>query len=243
MRSIHFILIAAAFLTACTTTETPPSSKPKPESKIVYYRSYENGKSAFTRISKQINPIATSICKEQSKDLPEKFCDFQFKINTDPRQPPNAFQSINRAGQPVVTFNHNMLRAVKNDHEIAFILGHEAGHQIARHLLKKRRNAMTGAIMGSIILGGAGIDPQMAADLGSAIGAQRYSKEFELEADRLGAYIAYRAGYDPRIGAKSFQRFGTETASALSTHPASPDRIRTVNKAYAQIRNGTFKLN
>jgi len=75
-----------------------------------------------------------------------------------------------------------------------------------------------------------------AQKIGSAFAARAYSKEYELEADVLGAYIAEAAGYDPVRGARSFARFGGGSNSFLSTHPPSGNRIATVNKAAADIK-------
>jgi predicted Zn-dependent protease len=162
------------------------------------------------------------------------FCDFTFQILNDPKQPPNAYQSIGKNGSPVITFNINMLRTVKNDHEIAFIMGHEAGHQIAQHINQKVGNANAGALIGGILMASIGADPQAGMDLGGMIGGQAYSKKFELQADRIGAHLASRAGYDPLIGAESFRRTQGSN-SLLSTHPPSYDRIQTVENTTAAI--------
>ncbi|MBL4751185.1 MAG: M48 family metallopeptidase [Amylibacter sp.] len=225
-------------LAACVSTTgpapaptKPPVTKPQP----VVTRSAQSGLAAFARVSRRVEPVAERSCRQIHKNANPKFCDFVIKVNKDPRQPANAYQSIGQDGRPVITFNINMIRSIQNDHEIAFILGHEAGHQIAKHLGKTRQNQVAGAVLGGLLAAALGADMQSGADLGGLVGARSYSKGFELQADRIGTHIASRAGYNPVIGARSFNR--TQGSNAfLSTHPPSQDRINTVNQTAARIR-------
>ena len=214
---MRFFLLALVFagLAACTDTtgrggETKAEQGPP---KVQFVRSGADGQRAYRRVSAQMEPVAERICRDIHPRAPRTFCDFQVRTINDPRQPPNAFQSIGRDGRPIIAFNINMLRTIRNDHEIAFIFGHEAGHQIARHIEQTQANALAGALIGGILIAAGGGDTQVGVDIGAQIGGRSYSKKFELEADRLGAYIADRAGYDPLIGAKSFDR--TRGSSAL----------------------------
>ncbi len=239
------LVLGVGFLAGCAQAPAPtptpnPTAKPTASQPAgpQYFRSEASGFAAYQRISKQIDPIATRICRQQNQSKPATFCDFQFMVSKNPNQPPNAFQSVDRSGRPVIAFNSNMLRAVKNDDEIGFILAHETGHQIAGHLSKKRTNATAGGIFGAILAGVIGADAQLGADLGSSIGVLQYSKSFELEADRLATHIAYRAGYNPLVGAQSFQRFGKEKSQPLGTHPGSIERVATVKATYNRILSG-----
>jgi predicted Zn-dependent protease len=127
-----------------------------------------------------------------------------------------------------------MFSNVRNEDEIAFILSHEAGHQIARHILQTQQNQQLGALILGSAAASLGADVNEAARLGSFLGTRVYSQEFELEADRIGTILAHRAGYNPRIGALSFNRFGGK-GGILSTHPASQRRIQTVNATMKQL--------
>ena len=118
----------------------------------------------------------------------------------------------------------------------------KAGHQIARHLEQKRNNAQAGSILGQVIFDTLGLNTNAGVDIGGALGGRAYSQKFELQADAIGTHIAYRAGFDPRVGAESFKRFSAQKVSALATHPASPDRIATVHNTYAKIRSGDRRI-
>ena len=146
-----------------------------------------------------------------------------------PKAPPNAFQTVDETGRPIIAFTVPLIAEARNRDELAFILAHEAAHHIEGHLLRQRRNATLGAsILGSLAGGGDTETTRIAQEIGAALGARTYSKEFELEADRLGALIAARAGYDPLRGAEFFFRIPDPGDSFLSTHPANADRIATV---------------
>jgi predicted Zn-dependent protease len=234
------------FLAACVDTAAPPTqTKPHPKPVAtkpvpVVTRSAQSGLAAFARVSRRVEPVAERACRQIHKTAPPRFCDFVIRVDNNPKQPANAFQSIGRDGRPIITFNINMIRSIQNDHEIAFILGHESGHQIARHLTKTRQNQAAGAILGGILAGVLGASVQSGSDLGGLVGARGYSKGFELEADRIGTHIASRANYNPIIGARSFKR--TKGSNAfLSTHPPSQERINTVNQTYAQIKAAKAK--
>ncbi len=239
MTSKLYAIAVLPFLVACVEPTQTPTEKKKPPQQTVT-RSAQSGLAAFSRVSRRVEPIAERSCKELHKNAKTQFCDFVIKVHNDPKQPANAFQSIGRDGRPVITFNINMIRSIQNDHEIAFILGHEAGHQIAQHLSKSRQNQVAGAVLGGILAAALGGNIQTGADLGSLVGARSYSKGFELQADRIGTHIASRAGYSPVVGARSFNR--TKGSSALlSTHPPSQDRINTVNKTAAEIKAAKAK--
>lgn len=74
--------------------------------------------------------------------------------------------------------------------------------------------------------------------MGASVGARAYSKDYELQADRLGAIIAWDAGYDPEKGAQFFLRIADPGDTFLGTHPANAARIALVRKTVAQLRAG-----
>jgi predicted Zn-dependent protease len=238
MKTKILFLTILPLLAACTTTTGPAPTPMKP--KPVVTRSAQSGLAAFARVSRRVEPIAERSCRQIHRNINPKFCDFVIRVHNDPKQPANAFQSIGKDGRPVITFNINMIRSTQNDNEIAFILGHEAGHQIARHLIKKQQNQGVGVFLGAVGAAVLGANIQAGADLGGLIGGRSFSKHHELQADRIGTHIASRAGYNPVIGARSFNR--TKGSNAfLSTHPPSQDRINTVDQTAAQIRAAKAK--
>lgn len=202
-------------------------------------RSVSEAEASFYRARTQIEPVAENFCAQQNPDFPPIACDFTFNLVDDPRLGPNAYQTVNRNGQPQVVFTLALLRQLDNDDEVAFILGHEASHQIARHILKTAAQERIGAaLLGGLVAASgnatsASVD--RAAGLGALIGSRAYSKRFELEADVLATYIVDAAGYDPIVGAAPFTRIETGSSAFLATHPPSADRLGLVREVAAQI--------
>ncbi|MEM9715787.1 MAG: M48 family metalloprotease [Pseudomonadota bacterium] len=245
MRNAILILVSAVFLAGCVeVTNAPQPSNDRPtentqpppnQTGVRYFRSASDGVARYRSLSRQMEPRIEQICRSFHADQNRNFCDYQFKLISDTKQPPNAFLSLDNQRRPVITFTVNLLRSMANNDEIAFVIGHEAGHQIAEHIYKARDSTVAGSLAGAILAGVIGADPQSGADLGAFVGRRAYSKEWEFEADTIGAHIAYRAGYSPIAGIGYFRRNETGSNAFLATHPPSRERIRVVENTYNRI--------
>lgn len=206
---------------------TPAAAAPPPVSRV-------QANANFRAVVARVEPVAERECRRRTQGVN---CDF--KIVVDNRdQPPNAFQSLERDGRPVIGFTASLIADARNQDELAFVLGHEAAHHIEGHIPKSQQSAVGGALAGAVLAGVLGLDPtagQVVTDIGGTVGARRFSKEFELEADALGAVIAARAGYNPRRGAEFFNRIPDPGDRFLGTHPPNAERIRTVERVAAGL--------
>jgi predicted Zn-dependent protease len=97
-------------------------------------------------------------------------------------------------------------------------------------------------LQGAQILGGlaslqGGTERQVrkAQEIGALLGARRYSKDFELEADALGAVITLKAGFDAVRGAEFFNRLPDPGDQFLGTHPPNAERLATVRRTAAAL--------
>lgn len=184
----------------------------------------------FNVAARRVEPVAERICAQRA---PQLNCDFLIRVEPDPRLPPNAFQTLDRSGRPLIVFTRALIAEARNTDEIAFVVGHEAAHHIENHIAQQRQSATAGAIIGTVIGQIAGANPQVVNDLGRAgavAGARRFSKEHELEADALGTVITARAGFNPVRGAAFFARIPDPGDRFLGTHPPNADRIATVRR-------------
>lgn len=193
---------------------------------------------SFAEVIARVEPVAEAICRAQTRRVD---CDYQIWVDTDPSQAPNAYQTLDANGRPQIVFTIALIANALNADELAFVLGHEAAHHIEGHLAQSERQAITGAIIGGILAsatgaGSAGVE--RAQRIGAQVGVLRYSKEHELEADRLGTMIAYEAGFDPVLGAAFFSRLPDPGDGFLSTHPANADRQAVVAETYAALVGG-----
>ena len=133
LKHLGFAILLFGFLSACAVAPTPqdtgPDQQPAPsqQSKPEFFQSYDAGKAAYERVVDQVKPVVSNVCAQFDQGAPKNFCNFQYIVLDDPKAPVNAYQTVDRQGNPLIVFTSNMLRAMKNDHEIAFIIGHESG--------------------------------------------------------------------------------------------------------------------
>jgi predicted Zn-dependent protease len=184
----------------------------------------------------RVEPVAEATCRARTSGIP---CDFRIVVDDRPDQPPNAFQTLDRFGQPVLGFTLALIADARNVDEIAFVMGHEASHHILGHIPATEQSAAAGAVLAGVLAslgGGDAAAIEAAQTLGATVGARRFSKEFELEADALGTEIAFRAGFDPVRGAAFFTRLPDPGDRFLGSHPPNAARIATVRAVAAQLR-------
>lgn len=144
--------------------------------------------------------------------------------------------------------NRGMIEAARSEGEMAGVMAHELSHVALRHgtaqatkAQKYQYGAIAGAILGSIIGGGLGQVVGQGSQM--AVGAYflKFSREYETEADVLGAQIMARAGYDPRDLANMFrtieqQGSGRGGPEWLSSHPNPGRRYERINQEAALLR-------
>lgn len=195
----------------------------------------------FAQVVDRMKPVIEQSCRVETPGLN---CDFLIVVDDRRGIPPNAFQTVDqRSGRPVIGLTLSLIAEARNRDELAFVLGHEAGHHIAGHIPRRRDSALAGAlILGTLAsLGGAdAASVRTAQNLGADLGARRYSQEFELEADAWGTVLAHRAGFDPERGAAFFGRIPDPGHGFLSTHPPNAQRMAMVARTAAALRRGEF---
>ena len=190
----------------------------------------------FAAVVRRVEPVAEDLCRARAARGTN--CDFQIIVTREPRLPANAFQTVDARGRPVVGFTRALIADARNDDEIAFVLSHESAHHIEGHIARQRQSALAGQALAGALAQIGGADERgvrRAAEIGLQVGARRYSKEFELEADVLGTIIAARAGYDPLRGAAFFNRLPDPGDRFLGTHPPNASRVAAVRRAAAGL--------
>ena len=185
---------------------------------------------AFAKVVSQVEPVAEAFCRGSGRPLN---CDFEIVVDVRDPENVNAFQTLRKNGRPLIIFTQALVDSTQNDDELAFVLGHEMAHHLEGHLHRQYQSARAAAILlGGItaIIGASANTVQSAQRVGAGIGARSYSKEFELEADRLGALIAIRSGFNALRGAAFFARLPDPGDQFLGSHPPNAARIETVRR-------------
>jgi len=238
-RRIASLAALLTLLGGCSGLVLTPQPLPGPVPLAQIGAGPVNGATAarnFVDVVSRMEPVVERECWLRS---PQLNCDFLIVVDDRPGEPANAFQTQDRSGRPIIAFTLPLIAEAQNQDELAFIMGHEAGHHILGHLERTQESAMTGAlILGTLASLGGGSDGAItqAQQIGATVGARRYSQEFELEADQLGTEIAYDAGFDPARGALFFDRLPDPGDSFLGTHPPNADRAATVRDTLARLR-------
>ena len=139
-----------------------------------------------------------------------------------------------------------LFQITKNDAGLATVVGHEIAHVTLNHA-NSRRNRAVGTAIGGLVLdqilrnnGASSGDRTAAAGVYGAASTLGlflpYSRQQELQADRVGTIYMAQAGYDPREAVKLWKRFSTyknkknpnRTPEYLSTHPLDSKRIQAL---------------
>ncbi|HEX2461486.1 MAG TPA: M48 family metallopeptidase, partial [Vicinamibacterales bacterium] len=135
--------------------------------------------------------------------------------------------------------NRGMIEASRSEGEMAGVMAHEISHVILRHGTaqatkgqKFQIGAVAGQVLGAIVGGAAGSVIAQGTQFGLGAYFLKYSREYERQADLLGAQLMARAGYDPRAMATMFQTIQGEGGRSgpewLSSHPDPGNRSAAI---------------
>jgi len=192
------------------------------------------------------DPKLTGLVRRVGGRIAEKahLPDAQWQFELVESEAVNAFAL---PGGKIVIYT-GILRACPDEASLAAIIGHEAGHIIARHAGER----MSIGLAVSIVLGGAELatekmDPSKRAAILAAMGmgakvgvSLPYSRLHEYEADSIGARLMARAGYDPAAAWEFWARMAEQHAAQpvefLSTHPASDKRMEALKEMMPEMR-------
>lgn len=131
-----------------------------------------------------------------------------------------------------VHVTRGLLALASNEAEIAGVLAHELGHVVARHAAQQYSQSVATNVGVSAlsILGLFFGVPPVAANLagyGAQAYLQDYSRDQELEADRLAVRYMTRAGYDPQALVSFFRKLDGDARlqAAMVGDPGAADRF------------------
>jgi len=232
-------------LTAQTRIE-PHSNSYSPEQDV------ELGRQAADEVREQLpllNDRATDDFVEQTgrrlvNEIPSEFQQPAFRYTFDVVN----LKEINAFALPggPMFLHRGMIEAAKNDAEVAGVMAHELSHVVLRHGTvqatkgqKFQIGAIAGQVLGAIVGGRTGAVISQGSQFGLGAYFLKYSREYEREADLLGAQIMARAGYDPRQMASMFRTIqeqgGNRGPEWLSSHPDPGNRFDAINREAAAL--------
>ena len=146
-----------------------------------------------------------------------------------------------------VVVNLGLLRATKTPEELAGVLAHEVQHVLLHHPTRALAREIPLRIAVAALFGGDAVGG-LAARAAGTLGALRYQRGDELEADRQGLRMLQAARVDARGMVDFFHALAAQgdeaprLAAYLSSHPQTADRIAALEEAVAKGRYAPVPL-
>ena len=189
----------------------------------------------------QVQSYVENVGRRLVTSIPSQFQhpEFQYYFKVVNARDINAFAL---PGGPMYV-NRGMIEAARTEGEMAGVMAHEISHVALRHGTAQATKGQKYSILGGIagiagtILGGPGVGQLAQAPF--AVYLLKFSREYETEADILGAQIMARAGYDPHDLANMFRTIeqqGGGGGGFLSDHPSPSDRYARINREAGYLR-------
>ena len=146
-----------------------------------------------------------------------------------------------------VGVNSGLFKAVINDDQLAAVLGHETGHVTAHHAAERVSQSMVAQVgLAAADLAIANSDAKYGKELAAVLGVgvqfgvlMPFSRQHELEADRIGVDFMHRAGFKPVEALHLWQNMAAERTKKappqwLSTHPSDDTRLAALQAYLTQ---------
>jgi predicted Zn-dependent protease len=226
-------LLAAVVATACTTIVPETGRKqfnildPSKEAARGFSEFQKKKRKLGISTDPGLNAQVQRVGARLSKVMPVPEAEWEFVVFDDPS--PNAFALP--GGK--IGIHSGLFQVTESDSGLAAVIGHEVAHVVARHSGERiSQNAAVGAVVtGAGYMAGVPLVPMGA---GALLMTRKWSREQELEADKMGALFMARAGYDPRESVALWERFAEwklkfqneTTPTFISSHPLDETRIR-----------------
>lgn len=194
--------------------------------------------------------------------LTEVVCSLTEDVTTNVRVYPMWASDFNAGMFPngVMIVNSGLLARMRNEAQLAAVLGHECGHFLRQHSLKNWRSTRTKSAVGAFIAVGASIatgetgsnwnDLAYALNQSLLLSILQFSRTLESEADAYGLMLLVRRGYPPESAAEVWSQLieerkasalarnkrYRERGSVLSTHPPPAERMRDLRQTAEHYR-------
>ena len=164
---------------------------------------------------------------------------YQWEFNLVDDSTPNAWCM---PGGKVVVYT-GILPYTKDKDGLAVVLSHEIAHAVARHGNERMSQELIAQFGGIALSEAMKSKPEQTQTIFGAaygLGAQYgvmlpFSREHELEADKLGLIFMAMAGYDPQTAVAFWERMsamgGQKPPEFMSTHPSDATRIQKIQEA------------
>ena len=242
---IVLVSVSAAGLLAQTAVK-PPKNKYTPKQDV------QLGKQAAAevreqypviedqRITRYLSRLGDRLVAAAPASLKEPVYEYSFT--------PVNLKEINAFALPggPMFVNRGMFDAAASEGEVVGVMAHELSHVLLRHgtaNMSKAQNPwlqlgqIAGVVGGAVVGGAAGSVISLGSQFGLGTLLLRYSRDYEKQADLLGAQTMARAGYDPRELARMFETIERDSKTSggsgpqwMSSHPDPGNRTQYITR-------------
>jgi hypothetical protein len=245
--AILALLVVAGGFPVAQSKITAPRNRYSPEQDV------QIGREAAAQVRKEYPVVSDSRLNAYLDDLGKRLVAaspselnkpaFEYSFTPVNLKDINAFAL---PGGPMFV-NRGMFEAARGEGEVAGVMAHELSHVLLRHGTANATKAqgfqlgqLAGAIAGAVVGGGWGQVISQGSQFGLGTWLLKYSREYEKQADLLGAQIMARAGYDPRDLGRMFETIqkqgGAGAPQWLSSHPDPGNRSAYIAKEASQLQ-------
>lgn len=248
------LIISVLIIASCSSTPTG-----RKQLKLIgSSQMAQMGDTSFEELKKQQtvsndpaqNKYVKCVTHRLLESMGEKPSEWEILVFKD--ESPNAFALPGKN----VGVHTGMLSLVKNQGQLAAVIGHEIGHVLANHgneRVSQGLLAQAGLTAADLVLGRDSKSDQLivaALGLGAQFGVLLpFSRKQETEADRLGLKYMAESGFDPTQAAELWKLMSSAAGGGsppefLSTHPSPSSRIKDLSArapnymdAYQAVKN------
>ncbi|MBI5017803.1 MAG: M48 family metalloprotease [Deltaproteobacteria bacterium] len=235
------LAVAALLLAACAVNPVTHRSEFSLMSEAQEVREGEEAYPLYTQMSEGV--FQDQALQVYVQSVGERLARASHRPNLDYRYNVVNSSEINAYALPggKISITRGLLARMRNEAELAAVLGHETGHVTARHQAAGyTRQVLTGLLttVGVAALETANVRGADVLAQGGLLAANlvltKYSRDQERQADDLGMDYMTRAGYNPegmvetmRILLESQQREPSAVEAMFQSHPLSSERLAT----------------
>lgn len=141
-----------------------------------------------------------------------------------------------------------IMKVLRDEAELASVLGHEIGHVVGKHGVNKIRQVVVAQKAMKYVDRLGEVALSQMTNLFMNMWVSGYGRQQELEADRMGLHMANNASYDPHGAVRLFQHLleqekgsgGDIFNSLFASHPPTKKRIELAEKEIKMLsKRGT----
>jgi Zn-dependent protease with chaperone function len=246
--AVTFVAMMFALATVAAQTRiVPPKNKYTPEQDV------ELGEKAAAEVrasypvitNPEIQRYMTHLGQSLVEAAPPELNNPAFRYSFTPVN----VKEINAFALPggPMFINRGMIDSAHSEGEVVGVMAHELSHVLLRHGTANatkaqgfQLGALAGAIAGAVVGGGLGSLISQGSQFSLGTWLMKYSREYEKQADLLGAQMMARAGYDPRDLARVFENIekqgGAGSPQWLSDHPNPGNRSQYIEEEASMLQ-------